>query len=195
MRGILLRGDDGVNFDRLMAEGIRFAVLSATAGKDRITPHFYENASAARRAGMTVAVYHDLEAATMADALAEAEHFRRVLFSLDAPPLWAMCRVESPFLPRNRQTLSCMTGVFLEKIRGLGYRPMLYTTEDFLKTRLAPRTSFDLCLARWSVPEANALVRNPRIWEYGEGKAGDIPHAILLRGYFPISAGNPAGIF
>ena len=69
---------------------------------------------------------------------------------------------------------------------------MLYTTEKQLKIfpQLLP---YDLYLARWSVPEARALARNPRIWEYGEGKAGDIPHAILLRGYFaslPDSGGD-----
>ena len=69
---------------------------------------------------------------------------------------------------------------------------MLYTTEDCLKNLPAPPPC-DLYLARWSVPEARALARNPRIWEYGEGKAGGMDRAILLRGYFsslPDSGGD-----
>ena len=192
MRGVLLRGDRDVNFDFLRADGIRFAVLSASAGRDRITPHLAEQAAAARRSGIGVAVYHDLEAASVAEALAEADHFRRVLSRMDDPPLWAICRAESPRPSTGPYAFICTVRAFTERIRGAGFRPMLYTTEKQLKIfpQLLP---YDLYLARWSVPEARALARNPRIWEYGEGKAGDISHAILLRGYFaslPDSGGD-----
>ncbi|MBQ5886735.1 MAG: hypothetical protein IIW82_03685 [Clostridia bacterium] len=181
MRGVLLCGDRAVDFSALHADGIRFAVLSATAGENRITPHWAEDALSARRVGIGVAICHDLEARSVTEALAEADHFLRVLDTLDFPPLWAICRVESPRLSRDPALLACMIRAFTERIRGGGFRPMLSTTETYLKFVPLP---CDLYLARWSVPEARALARNPRIWEYGEGKAGDIPHAILLRGYF-----------
>lgn len=190
MRGVLLRGDRAVDFSALHADGIRFAVLSATAGESRITPHWAENALSARRVGIGVAICHDLEARSVTETLAEADHFLRVLDTLDFPPLWAICRVESPRLSRDPALLACMIRAFTERIRGGGFRPMLSTTEAYLKFVPLP---CDLYLARWSVPEARALARNPRIWEYGEGKAGDIPHAILLRGYFsslPESGGD-----
>lgn len=76
-----------------------------------------------------------------------------------------------------------MIRAFTDRIRGGGFRPMLYTTEDCLKNLPAPPPC-DLYLARWSVPEARALARNPRIWEYGEGAVGDLPRAVLLKGYF-----------
>ena len=170
-----------VNFPALHADGIRFAVLSASAGNDRITPRFGEAAASARRAGIGVAVCHDLTAGSVAEALGEADHFLRVLTAMDDPPLWAICRVESPRLSRDPSLFACMIRAFTERIRGGGFRHMLYTTETYLKFLPLP---CDLYLARWSVPEARALAHNPRIWEYGEGKAGDIPHAILLRGYF-----------
>ena len=181
MRGVLLRGNTAVDFSALHSDGIRFAVLSASAGGDRITPQWVENAAAARRAGIGVAICHDLEARSVTESLAEADRFRRVLRTMDFPPLWAICRVESPRLPRDPSLLACMIRAFTDRIRGGGFRPMLSTTEAYLKFIPLP---CDLYLARWSVPEARALARNPRIWEYGEGKAGDIPHAILLRGYF-----------
>ena len=192
MRGVLLRGNAAADFSALHADGIRFAVLSASAGGDRITPQWVENAAAARRAGIGVAICHDLEARSVTESLAEADRFRRVLRTMDFPPLWAICRVESPRLPRDPSLLACMIRAFTDRIRGGGFRPMLYTTEDCLKNLPAPPPC-DLYLARWSVPEARALARNPRIWEYGEGKAGGMDRAILLRGYFsslPDSGGD-----
>ena len=191
MRGIVLHRGDGVNFPALAADGVRFTVLSASVGTDGITPHLAERADDARRAGIAVAVYHDLTAVSVTQALAEADHFRRTLASLDFSPPWAICRAESPRLPRDPARLACMIRAFTERIRGDGFRPMLYTGEDVLKILGAPPC--ELLLARWSVPEARALSRNPRIWEYGEGRAGDIPRAILLRGYFsslPDSGGD-----
>lgn len=183
MRGVLLRGDRVVNFPSLLEDGFRFAVLPASAGVDRTVPRFVEQASAAYRAGLSVAVYHDLEAGCVTEALAEADHFLRTLASLDFPPLFAICRAEFPRPVRDPSLFACSIRAFMGRIRGAGFRPMLYTTEDCLKDLPLP-PSCELYLARWSVPEARALARNPRIWEYGEGKAGNLPHAILLRGYF-----------
>ena len=183
MRGVLLRGNAVVDFPALHADGIRFAVLSASAGNDHITPRFGEAAASARRAGIGVAVCHDLTAGSVAEALGEADHFLRVLTAMDDPPLWAICRAESPRLPRDPSLLVCTIRAFTQRVRGGGFRPMLYTTEDFLRRLPYPLQS-ELYLARWSVPEARALARNPRIWEYGEGKAGNLSRAILLRGYF-----------
>ena len=192
MRGVLLRGNAAADFPALHADGIRFAVLSASTGNDRITPHFGEAAASARRAGIGVAVCHDLTAGSVAEALGEADHFLRVLTAMDDPPLWAICRAESPRLPRDPSLLVCTLRAFTQRVRGGGFRPMLYTTEDFLR-RLPSPLPCPLYLARWSVPEARALARNPRIWEYGEGKAGNLSRAILLRGYFsslPDSGGD-----
>ena len=172
------------DFAALAADGIRFAILAATAGRQEIAPDMYENLSSARRAGIVTAVYHDLQTGDLAGAAGEARHFLHVLHRLDSPPRWAICRVESPALPRDRDGLSRAVQLFLTGIRQGGYSPMLYTTEDFLRDRLSPVGPHELCLARWSVPEARALTRNPRIWEYGEGAVGDLPRAVLLKGYF-----------
>ena len=172
------------DFAALAADGIRFAVLAATAGEQKIAPHLHDNLSSARRAGIDVAVYHDLQAGDLAGAAGEARHFLRVLSGMDSPPRWAICRVESPALPYDRDRLTRAVRLFLTVIRQGGYAPMLYTTEDFLRHRLSPMGPYELCLARWSVPEARALMRNPRIWEYGEGAVGDLSRAALLKGYF-----------
>ena len=172
------------DFAALAADGIRFAILAATAGRQEIAPDLFENLSSARRAGIDTAVYHDLQTGYLAGAAGEARHFLHVLHRLDSPPRWAICRVESPALPRDRDGLSRAVQLFLTGIRQGGYSPMLYTTEDFLRDRLSPVGPHELCLARWSVPEARALARNPRIWEYGEGAVGDLPRAVLLKGYF-----------
>ena len=172
------------DFAALAADGIRFAILAATAGRQEIAPDLFENLSSARRAGIDTAVYHDLPTGDLAGAAGEARHFLHVLHRLDSPPRWAICRVESPALPRDRDGLSRAVQLCLTGIRQGGYSPMLYTTEDFLRDRLSPVGPHELCLARWSVPEARALARNPRIWEYGEGAVGDLPRAVLLQGYF-----------
>lgn len=172
------------DFAALAADGIRFAILAATAGRQEIAPDLFENLSSARRAGIDTAVYHDLQTGDLAGTAGEARHFLHVLHRLDSPPRWAICRVESPALPRDRDGLSRAVQLFLTGIRQGGYSPMLYTTEDFLRDRLSPVGPHELCLARWSVPEARALARNPRIWEYGEGAVGDLSRAVLLKGYF-----------
>ena len=172
------------DFAALAADGIRFAVLAATAGEQKIAPHLHDNLSSARRAGIDTAVYHDLQAGDLAGAAGEARHFLRVLSGMESPPRWAICRVESPFLPYDRDRLTRAVRLFLTVVRQGGYAPMLYTTEDFLRDRLFSMGPYELCLARWSVPEARALTRNPRIWEYGEGAVGDLSRAVLLKGYF-----------
>ena len=172
------------DFAALAADGIRFAILAATAGRQEIAPDLFENLSSARRAGLDTAVYHDLQTGDLAGAAGEARHFLHVLHRLDSPPRWAICRVESPALPRDRDGLSRAVQLFLTGIRQGGYSPMLSTTEDVLRDRLSAVGPHELCRARWSVPEARALARNPRIWEYGEGAVGDLPRAVLLKGYF-----------
>lgn len=181
MTGVLLRGTEGVDFPALAADGIRFAVL---APRERSAPPLPAPSQlAAGQAGIGLALLWDLRAASVADALSEADRFRRMLASLNSPPLWAICRLESPAPPENPSLSLYRIGAFLERIRGAGFRPMLATTEAYLK-KLPHPLLYPLYLARWSVPEVRALVRNPRIWEYGEGRAGNLSRVPLLRGYF-----------
>ncbi len=202
MRGIDVSYYQGaVDWPRMAAEGIRFAMVKASQGRllsDPAVgpfpdPRFHENMKGAKAAGIPVGVYHYLTARNEAEASAEAAYF----LSLIAPvkrdiALWAVCDAEEDrFLPAEREALAAVIRAFLTPVAAAGFRPMLYSNPNYLTYRLPPM-EYDLWLAYWGVSEAQALAYRPKIWQYGIESVGGIGQVDVNRGYFSLPA-NESG--
>ena len=188
----MLHGGPCPDFAVLAARGIRFAVLSCSAGMGWADPRFAEKILSAKRAGILCGAYHRLTAESPEEAIRESDFFLSCLSSSPVSPRWALCRLE-PGLPlRDPAGLPVLWGIFRERIRRAGYEPLLYTTEKYLRY-FPERVGRNLCLAAWGIPESRALTRNPLFWEYGEGSVGPLSRAVLLKGYItslPDSGGD-----
>lgn len=82
IRGVDVSHHQGpIDWQRVRASGVTFAVLKATEGKTYTDPRFAANLAGAQAAGLIVGAYHFARpgpAGTNADALVEAQHFLAV---------------------------------------------------------------------------------------------------------------------
>lgn len=60
-----------VNWPQVRAEGFDFAIVKCTQGNNYLSPYYTSQLNGARAAGLLVAVYHYIEAASSADAQAD----------------------------------------------------------------------------------------------------------------------------
>lgn len=176
------------------AEGVEFAMVKASQGRllnnpdsgAFADPRFIENVQGAHAARIPIGVYHYLTARTVSEAVEEADFF----LSLIAPrrdkiALWAVCDAEEEkYLPRDREQCGRVVRAFLERVRGGGFRPMLYASPYYLNYRLPPMGEYDLWLAYWGTTEARALSFSPKIWQYGVASLAGQREVDMNRGYF-----------
>lgn len=190
-----------VNWTKVAASGIDFAMIKATQGRGegvttrylrRFTDsQFKRNIEGASAAGLAVGVYHYMTAQTLAEAIEEADYFCDTIEPYrDKITLWAAADVESSmYLGKlSREALTAVTRRFMDIVAYRGYKPMLYTNPDHLVYRFTPDTfrDDDIWLASWT---AKPLVDMPkmRIWQYGAGRVDGItPKCDLNYGYFEL---------
>lgn len=127
-----------VDWAKVSASGIKFAILKATEGTQFIDDTLAVNVLGARENGISVGVYHFCRAATITAAIAEAKFFCSVIDDLggikmfDIPPV---LDIESANAPKAELTAICLT--FLQTIeQRYGVRPMIYTYPNFLDNYL-----------------------------------------------------------
>lgn len=197
MRGIDVSGAQGlIDWQAVRADGVEFAMIKASQGKllrnprsgAFTDPYFVRNIEGAAAAGIPVGVYHYLCAGHLLAAHEEAMYFLSVIEPFrDKIPLWAVCDAEEDrFLPKDNRTLTSVVRLFLARLRAAGFRPMLYSNPNYLRYRLGDMSKYDLWLAYWGTTEARALAYNPKIWQYGTGRAGNLSCVDCNRGYFSL---------
>lgn len=169
----------GIEWDKVKADGIEFAMIKATQGRSEQNAAFrlftdscfVRNITGARAAGVRIGVYHYLTAATVPEAMEEAAYFLSVLAPYRGNVgLYAAVDVESKYLPQDRQLLTQIVHTFCSRVQAEGYTPMIYTNPTWLRTRLGDIGMWPLWLALWrnkaNVPSAEDYP-NIRIWQWG----------------------------
>ncbi len=195
MKGIdVSRWQGSIDWEEVGRAGVRFAMIKATEGAEGADPCFSANINGAVGAGIACGTYHYLRATQKEDTIAEADHFADVMDPLrERISLWAALDVETEEHRRlGKKKLTDLVILFCERVRARGYRPMLYTNNDFIAfcydfERL---TVYPIWLACWyDGGENDRPVRDfsYQIWQQGvtrvDGISGDVDNDY---GYFAL---------
>lgn len=168
-----------VDWAKVKAAGISFAIIKATQGKSETTPSLYlftdsrfkANICNASKKGIECGVYHYLTATTVAGAKEEAAYFLKTIKPYKAYiKLYAVVDVESKYLPTDKALLTQIVNAFCTAVKQGGYDPMVYTNPNFLSYRLNSISSWKLWLALWrsktNVPTVKQYP-NLTLWQWG----------------------------
>lgn len=147
-----------IDWDKVKAAGIEFAMLRAGYGQRNIDEQFYRNADECTRLGIPFGVYWFSYAYTEAMARREAEHCLEVVkpYKLSYPVAFDYeydsydYGVENGVAP-TKTLISAMARAFLNKIEEAGYYGMLYANPNYLAQYFdddLPRR-YDVWLAKW----------------------------------------------
>ena len=189
------RYNGNINWEKVKASGIEFAIIRASIGLESDTygqdRRFAYNASEAYNAGIKVGAYHYLKAMSVEEARKEAKYFISVIepYTLEYP---VMLDFEDPAQAElDKKTLTSMAKVFLDELRDAGYYPMLYTYKNWIKDHIniGELSEYDVAVAEWADhPTYNG---NMGIWQYTSkghvsGITGDVDLDISYKDYAKI---------
>lgn len=173
--------NDKVDWAKVAADGISFAILKASQGKSFRDNTFAGHVKAARAAGLLVGAYHFVDATTEAAARAEAANFAGAIAAaggvqlLDFPPV--MDYENNPGGLSQTQINAVAMAFLAELERLTGRRPMVYTGNAFGFNFGPLLASYPLWIARYSAtipPDNNRAWREWTIWQYSDGSAGGV---------------------
>lgn len=169
----------GINWDKVRASGVDFAMVKATQGRSEQNPElrmftdsfFIRNMIGAQKSGIRLGVYHYLTAQTVTEAIEEADYYLSVIAPYkSAVSLYAAVDVESKYLPADKSMLTMIINAFCKRVQRAGFTPMVYTNPNFLKNRIGDISVWPLWLALWRdkkyVPSKDDYP-NIRIWQCG----------------------------
>ena len=173
-----------VDFAKVKASGIHFAMLRAGYGKEnpavQTDRKFHQNYSNALKAGLPCGAYHYSYARSAAEAKQEADFFLSIIKGCQFGYPVAFDLEDSSQANLSRETLTNIAIAFCERVEKAGYYVCLYTNPDWIKNRLDMERlkQFDLWLARYSdTPGRDGI----GMWQYSSsGKVNGINTAVDL---------------
>ena len=166
-----------IDWEKVKAAGIDFAMLKAGSGRNRIDPQFKYNISECNRLGIPCGVYWFSYAYTEELAHNEAKYCLEAIapYKLDYPVAYdfeydSVDNAEKLGIEITKEMASSFARAFLGEIEAARYYAQLYTNADYLTryfdSELAKR--YDVWLAQW--PSKPNLDTKPSqaggIWQY-----------------------------
>ena len=168
-----------IDWDKVKAAGIEFAMIKAGSGRNRVDPEFKRNISECNRLGIPCGVYWFSYAYTEELAHNEAKYCLEAIapYKLDYPVAFdfeydSVNNAAKLGIEITREMASSFARAFLEDIEAARYYAMLYTNSDYLKRYfdqdLAKR--YDVWLAMWQAnPNLNDKpTQAGGIWQYSD---------------------------
>ena len=201
MKGIdvsLWQGD--INWKSVYNDGVRFAMIKATQGKNIVDPQFANNIVGAYSAGVACGTYHYLSATTVNGAIEEAEFFAKTMEPYrDCITLWSAIDVEErKHQDLDNSTLTDIVIAFCETVKTLGYEPMLYANGNFISYHYEfdRLRKYPLWYACWydAETENDKPIRDYdyKIWQHGVGRVNGIGGDVDADfGYFDLPEAEP----
>lgn len=178
-----------IDWDKVKEAGYSFAIIKASQGENEgeaetgpfADPKFHEYISGAAEAGLNVGAYHFLCAADEKAAVEEAKFFLALLEPYrKSIGFWCACDVESRRLSKDKAQLTAAVNAFCEAVAAAGYKPMIYTNEDWLKYRLGDVSGWPLWLAKYrdkSLVPSLTDFPNMKLWQWGAEKINGVESA------------------
>ena len=165
-----------IDWEKVYKSGVRYAMIRSSFGVEnpnQIDNKFVRNITNAVRAGVKCGVYHYSYAQSAFEAKREAEFCLKTIkgYKIDLPVAFDI--EDSSQTHLGKDTLTSIVIAFCDRIKSVGYRPMLYCNPNWLcnylhKDKLINK--YDIWLANWGV---SAPSYNCAIWQYSEN--GSVP--------------------
>ena len=170
-----------LDWSKIKASGIDFAICRAGYGKNHIDNTFVVNAKNAVAAGVAVGAYWFSYATTVAEAKAEADYLCDAVESTDVEFSYPLCydyeydsynnAVKNGKAPTNALIVQ-MAEAFLARVEERGYMPSNYTNIDYLNKGFSSLVGkYELWLAQWTSSKSKEC----GLWQYSsEGKISGV---------------------
>ena len=173
-----------IDWNKVKAAGIEFAMIKAGSGRNRVDPEFKRNISECNRLGIPCGVYWFSYAYTEELAHNEAKYCLEAIapYKLDYPVAFdfeydSVNNAAKLGIEITREMASSFARAFLEDIEAARYYAMLYTNIDHLKRYFDPDLAkrYDVWLAMWPAnPNLNDKpTQAGGIWQYSD--TGNVP--------------------
>jgi lysozyme len=178
---MLIKGIDvskwqgNINWEDVKKDGIEFAIIRASYGKESVDPCFQINIEGAKKAGIHVGAYHYCYAKSIQEAEIEAKHFIDTITGHEFEYPLAVDIEDKSLENLNKDTLTDITNTFLNVVKSAGYKTMVYANKYWFENKLA----IDKLLEHkiWIARYNDRLDYNNRydIWQYSSnGKIAGI---------------------
>ncbi len=175
-KGIDVSEHNGViDWEKVKAAGIQFAMLRAGYGKGNADKQFQRNAAACTRVGLPFGVYWFSYAATEEEAAREAAFCLKAAaaFRIDGPVAYdfeydSVDNAKKRGVTVTKALASKLAKTFLDAVQKAGYTAVNYANPDYLNRYFDASVDYSLWLAQWP-KNVSALDKPPRdclIWQY-----------------------------
>lgn len=197
LKGIDVSTHQGViNWDKVKAAGIEFAMLRAGYGRNNIDKQFKRNIEECNRLGIPAGVYWFSYALSEADAAREAESVLNLIkpYRIEYPVVYDL-EYDTLRYARDHGVIidkalaSKMVRAFCEKIEAAGYYAMNYANLDYTRNMFEPdlRQKYDLWYAQYS-SAISKEIGQVNLWQYSDkgsvdGIAGNVDMNYDYRNY------------
>lgn len=177
-----------IDWPKVKASGIKFAMIRASYGKKSVDPKFHCNITEAQKAGIDVGAYHYCYAKNIDEAKIEARHFINTIkpYKLTYPA--ALDLEDASQAGLSKKLLTDIAITFMEIVKEAGYYPILYTSKNWLENKLDYNRlkGYDIWLAQWG--EKPTWKGDFGMWQYtSSGKVngikGDVGLDIAYKDY------------
>lgn len=184
LKGIDVSAWQGIiDWNKVKASGIQFAILRAGTGRNNLDKTFNQNAAECNRLGIPIGVYWFSYALNEAMAKAEAEYCVNIAkkYKLTYPVYFDLEYDSVSYGAKNGVTInktvaSKFARAFLNRVKELGYTPGLYTNGDYANRMFEPDLLSNYHV--WFATYGPAKCPRPdiaKIWQYSsKGKVSGI---------------------
>lgn len=187
-----------IDWDKVKADGINFAIIRAGYGKHAYQedPYFDINMVNAEKAGLDRGIYWYSYATTVEEAYQEAEACYEVIknYSFEYPLLFDIEEKTQEQL--STATVSAIIDTFCSVMQEKGYYVGIYSYASFLKTKVYEEilTKYDIAVAHFNVSQPNYSLPYG-IWQYSStgtvnGITGDVDLDYAYKDYPYIMSSN-----
>lgn len=177
-----------IEWPRVAASGVAFAMVRASYGRDSEDPRFKANISGAAASGLPCGAYHYCYAMSVEEAKTEAEFFLRTVKGQRLEYPLALDLEDASLAPLGRETLTAIANAFLQAVEEAGYYAMLYANPNWLNNYLDAEalSRYDLWLANWT--ENPTYPGSYGMWQYSsqgriDGVSGNVDRDVSYKDY------------
>lgn len=169
-----------IDWERVKAAGIKFAMIRAGRGAGKVDETAYGNALGAAQNGLDVGYWWFSYAATAAEARVEADALCDEVERIGIKPTYPLAfdyEYDSEAKAPPQESIVEIARAFLERVEERGYYAANYTNIDYLDRGFDQLTGeYDTWLAQWGV---SAPTRDCGIWQYSDnGGVDGIPGVV-----------------
>lgn len=197
LRGIdVSKWQGNIDWTRVKAAGIQFAIIKATEGTTVVDPRFQQNVKGAQAVGIKVGTYHYAHPDN--DPIKEVDHYVRTItgYMLDLPPALDLEVVKGL---SKQQVTSFAVRWLTETERRIGRKPLFYSYTSFIRSYVGKQlAAWPLWIAHYDVarPGENGVWDKWAVFQYSSkgsvnGIAGNVDLNVMEASFLSSETVNP----